>query len=186
VVKVFLDFGVDPNPRTGFHRESSTWYGNPLTAAAEHGHEEVVRLLADHGVDLEFSDIHMYSAYPYPGIPVIPDVIVEVEQPLCLATWKRHVPVVNFLLERGCNPHAEGQEHTAVSRAVFRDLDILKMFIEARPKLKLTNYDPNPLEAAVEGGNVAAAKFLLAAEPSRAIRQTRFRTVSTRCANPIS
>lgn len=158
VVKVLIDFGVDPNPQAGFNRETPLWYGNPLTAAAENGHEEVVRLLADHGVDLEFTDIYRH--------PIISHEEIKVEQPICLATMNKHMPVVKFLLEKGCNPHEYGsQGNTAVSHAASLDLDILKMFIEARPDLKLSEYDPNPLENAVERGNIAAAKFLLKEEP---------------------
>lgn len=158
VVKVFLEFGVDPNPRTGFN-EMSTWFGNPLTAAAENGHEEVVRVLADHGVDLEFTDIYRY--------PVIADEDIIVDQPIILATLKKHVPVVKLLLERGCNPHELGpQGDTAVSCAASLDFDLFRMFMKAKPDLKLTEYVPNPLQNAIEGGNTAAAEFLLKEEPA--------------------
>ncbi|KAJ5149469.1 hypothetical protein N7448_001047 [Penicillium atrosanguineum] len=157
VVKVFLEFGVDPNPRTGFN-EISTYFGNPLTAAAENGHEDVVRVLADHGVDLEFTDIYRY--------PVITDEDIIIEQPICLATMNKHVPIIKFLLERGCNPHELGpQGDSAVSCAATLDLDIFKMFVEAKPDLKLIDYDPNPVQNAIEGGNAAAAEFLLKEEP---------------------
>jgi ankyrin repeat protein len=157
VVKLFLEFGVDPNPQSGFNRETPAWYGNPLTAAAENGHEDVVRLLADHGVDLEFTDIYRH--------PIISEDI-QVEQPMCLATLNKHVPVIKLLLERGCNPHEYGSRgDSAVSHAASLDLDILKVFIEASPDLKLIEYDPNPLENAIEGGNIAVAEFLLKEEP---------------------
>jgi ankyrin repeat protein len=157
VVKVFLEFGVDPNPQSGFNSETSAWYGNPLTAAAENGHEDVVRLLADHGVDLEFADIYRH--------PII-SADTKIEQPICLATLNKHVPVIKLLLERGCNPHECGSlGNSAVSYAAAVDLDILKLFIEARPDLKLADYDPNPLENAIAVGNIAVAEFLLKEEP---------------------
>jgi FOG: Ankyrin repeat len=138
VVKMFLEFGIDPNPRTGFHEEKA-WFGNPLTVAAYNGHEEVVRVLADHGVDLEFTDIYRYPEIPYE------DIVVD--QPIYLATMNKHVPVIKLLLERGCNPHEPGpQGDSAVSCAAAQDIDIFKMFTEARPALKFTEYKPNPTQ----------------------------------------
>ncbi|KAJ6108044.1 hypothetical protein N7523_009367 [Penicillium sp. IBT 18751x] len=158
VVKVFLEFGVDPNPRTGFH-EMSTCFGNPLTAAAENGHEEVVRVLADHGVDLEFTDIYRYN--------VIADEDIIIGQPLFLATLNKHVPVVKLLLERGCNPHELGpQGDSAASCAASLDFDLFQMFMRAKSDLKLTEYVPNPLQSAIHSGNTAVAEFLLKEEPS--------------------
>lgn len=157
VVKMFLEFGIDPNPRTGFHEEKA-WFGNPLTVAAYNGHEEVVRVLADHGVDLEFTDIYRYPEIPYE------DIVVD--QPIYLATMNKHVPVIKLLLERGCNPHEPGpQGDSAVSCAAAQDIDIFKMFTEARPDLKFTEYKPNPLKSAIGGGNVATAKYLLKEAP---------------------
>jgi ankyrin repeat protein len=157
VVKMFLEYGIDPNPRTGFHEEKA-WFGNPLTAAAFNGHEEVVRVLADHGVDLEFTDIYRYPEIPYE------DIVVD--QPIYLATMNKHVPVIKLLLERGCNPHELGpQGESAVSCAAAQDFDIFEMFTEARPDLNFTDYKPDPLNSAIEGGNVAAAKYLLKEAP---------------------
>lgn len=118
VVRVFLEYGMDPNPPVGSFLLGK-FFGNPLTAAVEEGHESVVRLLIDHGVDLEFTRQE-----------------VRIKQPLSLATQKRHTSLVKLLLEHGCNPLTPDyvpngiHEESAWQIAAGCDLSILRMFID--------------------------------------------------------
>ncbi len=59
-MRLLLDTGEDPNRYNpvGCHSHST-----PLHQAAYHGHEDVVRLLADRGADLEARDI-LYDGRP--------------------------------------------------------------------------------------------------------------------------
>lgn len=61
-------------------------FRNPLTFAIENEHENVVYLLIEHGVDLEFS----------------PEII-NIDQPLIIAAQRRNLPIVRALLQKGCD-----------------------------------------------------------------------------------
>ncbi|KAJ5702511.1 ankyrin [Penicillium malachiteum] len=85
-VHTFLEYGVDPNPPTGFDIPRDV-ANNPLNDAAYHGHESVVKLLIDYGVPLEFC--------PENG---------TVWQPLYMAVINGHIGVAKLLLEQGVRP----------------------------------------------------------------------------------
>lgn len=152
VVRLFIEYGVDPNPPTGFHLQFGSRFGNPLTVAVKHGQESVVRLLIDHGVDLEY-DSH------------IPDA----QQPLSEAANYQQVTMAKLLLEQGCNPLTPNNSRDdidvdAFAWAAVTDLENLKLFIDAgvdphtagRPNLW-----PQALESALLAGDVARVTFLL-------------------------
>ncbi|KAJ5523621.1 hypothetical protein N7513_013165 [Penicillium frequentans] len=158
VVQAFLDYGVDPNPPTGFFGCEGS-YGNPLTAAVKGGHESVVGLLIDRGVDLEFGRLERANVY----------------QPLSIATQGHHVSLVKLLLDHGCNPHtpdflpSDWPENSAWRIAAGHDLDILQMFIEKGAGLIFapsSSLDPRNsyqwvLLDALRQDNLPLAKFLL-------------------------
>ncbi|KAJ5713672.1 ankyrin [Penicillium malachiteum] len=113
IVQDFLEYGIDPNPLTEFLGwMGRKMFGNPLTVAAEHGRVSVVRLLIEHGVQLEFDREEVD------------------DQPLSLATKGRHIEVVKVLLDHGCDPHTPGRRRTAWRTAAESDLNILKLFID--------------------------------------------------------
>lgn len=85
-VQVFIDHGIDPNPPTGFELRREH-FGNPLTEAVRHGSLSVVKLLIEHGVDLEFGNETAF-----------------VLQPLYQAVKQGHIEIVKLLLDQGVSP----------------------------------------------------------------------------------
>lgn len=86
-----------------------------MTFAIENGHENVVYLLIEHGVDLEFS----------------PEIII-IDQPLIIAAQRRNLPIVRALLQKGCDPYIqENCGWIALDYAASRGTDLLKFFTGA-------------------------------------------------------
>lgn len=167
VVRLFLDAGVDPNPTLGWHLKPTIeeWeedgeaeededeeeefvdhlflFGNPLTFAIENGHEEVVYLLIEHGVNLEFA----------------PEVI-HIDQPLKIAARKRNLPIVRALLQKGCDPYIQQGPNDlgALDYASARGTDLLQIFISAGVDFKGTE---SPFLTAAHTGNVAGIRYLI-------------------------
>jgi ankyrin repeat protein len=168
VVRVFLDAGVDANPPLGWHLKLKIddregygvpeeaveedeevlipdpllQFGNPLTFAIQNGHEDVVHLLIEHGVDLEFS----------------PE-IGNIQQPLKIAAEQGNLPIVRALFQKGCDPYI--QENTglnALDYAISQGNDLLQMFISAGVDFRIPG---SPLSVAVDAGNAAGVRYLL-------------------------
>ncbi|KAJ5716433.1 ankyrin [Penicillium malachiteum] len=119
-VRTFLEYGVDPNPPTGFDIPRGV-ANNPLNEAAYHGHESVVKLLIDHGVPLEFG--------PENG---------TVWQPLYMAVINGHIGVAKLLLDQGVSPltpnYKRGEEvprsNALLASGSFKMLQVLLEKIE--------------------------------------------------------
>ncbi|PWY75952.1 ankyrin [Aspergillus eucalypticola CBS 122712] len=114
LVRMFIELGVDPNARKS--RDDFCYENTPLLSAISDGHEEVVRVLIEHGAELEYTA--EYKSY---------------EQPLSEATSRGHYGIVKLLLEHGCNPRTPNflnySDRSAFEIAGGRNLPILRMFV---------------------------------------------------------
>ncbi|PWY90590.1 ankyrin [Aspergillus sclerotioniger CBS 115572] len=148
---MLLDYGVDPNPLLG---DSTAWqFANPLGAAVTHGHEAIVRLLIDHGAQLEF-----------------PRQIINIFQPLSTAAFYRQTAMVKLLLEHGCNPltrdyqsQEEMVEGCAWTTASPKSLETLQLFIDhgVRPDFSDPDFTYHQsIRIALWDDDIALVKFL--------------------------
>ncbi|KAJ5355429.1 uncharacterized protein N7496_012641 [Penicillium cataractarum] len=120
--------------------------GNPLTFAIANGHDEIVHLLINRGVEVEY--------------PADTD---EFTQPLAVAAQKGNLPLIQFLLEKGCSPYiCDDRNRSAFAyAAAHHGTELLQAFIDAGadPRINETTY--TVLYAAVEGGNTAGFEYLI-------------------------
>jgi ankyrin repeat protein len=158
-----LEAGVEVDP---FDSMTCT----PLERAAEGGHESVVRLLLEHGADVDskrpcqnHTPLSGATAEEYMMQEGIADYLMQ-QTPLCAAADKGHEAIVQLLLEkgaeidwkdrRGCTPLTISavRGHVAVVKL------LLKHGAEADPRDFIGR---TPLSFAAERGNNTLVKILL-------------------------
>ncbi|KAJ5741112.1 hypothetical protein N7493_000984 [Penicillium malachiteum] len=90
----------------------------PLTFAASNGHERVVRILLEHGADIERRNHSSSSQFRY--FSKLPD-----QTPLAWAAGNGHATVVRILLEARANVNGKGSEGsmTPLATAAVRGYD---------------------------------------------------------------
>ncbi|PYH71190.1 ankyrin repeat domain-containing protein [Aspergillus vadensis CBS 113365] len=150
LVRMFIELGVDPNAKKVRHNLS---YDNtPLLSAISNGHEEVVRVLIEHGTELEYTAEHQSYV-----------------QPLSHATSRGHYGIVKLLLEHGCNPRTPNfqkyWDRSAFEIAGGNNLPILRMFVGpdipqdyfSAPE----NHSGNMVIEALKRNDMPLVKFLL-------------------------
>ncbi|KAL0253214.1 hypothetical protein SLS55_010186 [Diplodia seriata] len=101
-VQELLQNGADVNGRAGY-------YGTALHVASDHGFENIVQLLLDHG-----ADVNSEGYFPSPYIRTHRE---EGVTPLYIASCKGYENVVNILVDKGANVNAEGGHHGSALRA---------------------------------------------------------------------
>lgn len=131
----------------------------PMALACIYGHEDVVRLLLDYGVDpnpvsgwANFNEDHDYAETDAWGYPLL------------MAAHRGHESIVKLLLARGAapdNPTEDGD--TPLHRAVVNGhLSIVKMLVTAGADINFCkSYGSTPLGAAVLKGNIDVVRFLI-------------------------
>lgn len=117
-----------------------------MCAAVARGHIEIVAYLLDQGVDVNIPT------------PVHVDLMMT---PLCVARWKKHYGLSDFLIQKGAI-------YDIFSAAYLGDLDGVSTFVSAKPAL-VHVHDPacdllpiTPLHHAVYGSNIPIVEYLLA------------------------
>ncbi|PYH33998.1 ankyrin repeat domain-containing protein [Aspergillus neoniger CBS 115656] len=150
LVRMFIELGVDPNARKA--RNDFCYENTPLLSAISDGHEEVVRVLIEHGAELEYTAEHR-----------------SYEQPLSEATSRGHYGIVKLLLEHGCNPRTPNflkySDRSAFEIAGGRNLPILRMFVGSDiPQDYFSapeNHSGNMVIEAMRRNDMPLVKFLL-------------------------
>lgn len=141
-----------------------------LQAASQNGHLEVIKVMLEHGADIELEDkdgdraVHHASFGDEPGvIELLASLSVDLnarnkrrQTPLHIAVNKGHIGVVKTLLDHGCHPSLQDSEgdtplHDAISKK--RD-DILSILLDHSADVTLTNNNGfNGLHHAALRGN---------------------------------
>ncbi|KAN0086322.1 hypothetical protein V8E54_000010 [Elaphomyces granulatus] len=117
-----------------------------LLSAAEKGHEEVVELLFETGVDLESKDSRFSQT------------------PLSWAAMKGHEAVAKLLLEKGVDLESEDRDyHTPLSWAAVKGHEaVVKLLLEKGADLESKSLNgQTPLSWATANGHEAVVKLLL-------------------------
>ena len=128
-VERFIRAGVDVNKKM--------WGGDiPLQWAAREGQKELVKLLLEHGANIEVRDKYSRSAIHYAAyngnneivkllldhgenIDVKVDSAIQFETPIYFAALQGHIDTVEFLLSAGADPYISGG---GVVLALCRDI----------------------------------------------------------------
>lgn len=120
--------------------------GNPLTFAIDNGHDEIVHLLINRGVEVEY--------------PADTD---DFTQPLALAAQKGNLPLIQLLLEKGCSPYIcyDRNRSAFAYAAAHHGTKVLQAFIDAGADPKINETPYTVLFAAVEGGNTVGFQYLI-------------------------
>ncbi|RAH59277.1 ankyrin [Aspergillus piperis CBS 112811] len=165
LVRMFIELGVDPNARKA--RNNFTYDNTPLLSAISNGHEEVVRVLIEHGTELEYTAEH--KSYV---------------QPLSEATSRGHYGIVKLLLEHGCNPRTPNflsyRDRSAFEVAGGMNLPILRLFVGSDiPQDYFSapeNHSRDMVIEALERDDMPLVKFLLdhGAEFNTAYRLSKY------------
>ncbi|GAQ45601.1 ankyrin repeat domain-containing protein [Aspergillus tubingensis] len=150
LVRMFIELGVDPNAKKV--RNNLSYDNTPLLSAISNGHEEVVRVLIEHGTDLEYIEEHQSYV-----------------QPLSEATSRGHYGIVKLLLEHGCNPRTPNflkyWDRSAFEIAGGRNLPILRMFVGSDISQDYfsapENHSRHMVIEALERNDMPLVKFLL-------------------------
>jgi ankyrin repeat protein len=119
----------------------------PLHVAAEHDQAAVVRLLVDHGIDVDVQDD-------------------KGQTPLFYAAFGQCADVVSSLLAKGADPrHRAGGNGTALHAAAHvGDAQIVRLLLRSGADANATdNWGKGPLSYAMENGRNEAADVLLSA-----------------------
>lgn len=153
----------------------------PLHTVAENNFAPFVKVLLEHGADIEMK--HMkYGTTPLhtailswkPGIETIEILLAHganinarddtLRTPLFFAIRKDKTERLKFLLKNGADPNAQANDgetplHSAMTEG---DLSIIELLINAGAKIKIKdNWGSTPLHRAVYYGKADAVKFLI-------------------------
>lgn len=129
------------------------YYGRkPITLAAADGHDALVRLFLEQGVNLDPDPDDLEEYYPPP-------------HPLGLAAMNGHESVVKLLLAHGATADdaVMGRDQTPLSVAAEEGhLDIVKLFAQAKCDMQSRDcFGWTPLAHAASNGHVDVVRFLL-------------------------
>jgi hypothetical protein len=133
-VKALLAKGADVNARTRYGATA-------LSFACDRGSLEVVKILIEHGADVNVTDT-FYKATP-----------------LVWAISRNHAEIVTLLLDKG----AKDQQTALMMAAGQGNADLAKV-IAARPGFTTEQFK-NALQTAVKNGNLDVAPIIIAALP---------------------
>jgi len=126
------------------HNADGGW--TPLHLAAHYGNLDIVRILLDHGADIEAVSNNAIA-----------------NTPISAAAWGNHLHIVEYLLERGAKVDAQnGWGSTALRRAIDADrLPLAELLLKhgADPNL-LDNAGVTPIQAATNAKNEQAVELL--------------------------
>lgn len=124
---------------------------NPFTTvtsaahlAAEKGHLDVIKILEEHGVD-------MNNHYLIRGMPIH------------LAAEHGHKDIVEFLIEHGVNPgiKADGEKTPLHCAARGGQLEVMKFLLDLGVDIESQSTNGTPLHCATADNHVKAVKLLL-------------------------
>jgi ankyrin repeat protein len=134
--------------RNGYDADVKDSYGRtPLSWAAGNGHEAVVKLLLEKGVELETKDKSNYG-----------------QTPLSWAAGNGHEAAVKLLLEKGAELETKSNDgQTPLSYAAWNGHEaVVKLLLEKGAELETeSNYGWTPLLWATGSGHEAVVKLLL-------------------------
>ncbi|GAQ12244.1 hypothetical protein ALT_9565 [Aspergillus lentulus] len=150
-------------------KKTKQWHRKPLVAALKRGHQAVMRLLLDEGVDpdeilfegsrMETTALYMAAANGYDAIVKLlieKGASVNLKKapghPLVIAASNNRKTVVRLLLEKGADPNAvRGYKETALHIAVMRgNSDIVSMLLNKGAHTELGDDCRNtPLHTAI-------------------------------------
>ncbi|KAJ7059432.1 hypothetical protein C8F01DRAFT_1370371 [Mycena amicta] len=140
-------------PRGKHFRINIGDYGNALQAASDGGHLDVVRLLLEHGADVNMQGGHYGNA-------------------LQAASHSGHLDVVRLLLEHGADVNMQGGHYGNALQAASHSghLDVVRLLLEHGADVNaqgghygnaLRRHYGNALQAASAGGHLDVVRLLL-------------------------
>ena len=110
MIQLLLEKGANAN--------TSTHFNTPLHSAAEQGRKAVVRLLIQHGADINARTLS------------------NDKTALIVASQKRHTKTVELLLEHGADPNVECEEGTAlIIASSYGHLPIMQLLLDRGARL---------------------------------------------------
>lgn len=116
----------------------------PLSIAAKHGHLECIKILLQHGADVNDTDAEMDAA-------------------ITLAAAGGHTECVRFLLQNGADVNHHSVNGTPLIRAVFSgNIECVKMLLDAGAEANhAVSYGLTALKAAVSEGDIPCTELLI-------------------------
>ena len=117
----------------------------PIHAAARKGHVDVLRLLLEHGADVDSQTVHKQT-------------------PLHWAAWAAEVDVGQYLLDCGADINAQNKFHETPLYLAARDgrVGFTRMLLERGARIDVPHgQGKTPLHYAVEWGRIQTARLLL-------------------------
>ena len=100
--------------------------GDPLVCAMEYGGDKMVRLLIDHGADVNTKGVD--CVHSEPGIT---DSQKWGSTPLCVAADKGKCQIIEMLLHKGADPHIRSRYGTPLEIARSRGYQGIVHMLEA-------------------------------------------------------
>ena len=198
LAKYFLEKGVDPNPLGAldaavrinrkdlvnlllkYHAAPNVYYDCcvPLVTATFWGYKNIVKILLDHGADVNIKDRSGWSPLPQAiarkhfDIAKIliergADINIQDQDnntPLILATMEGNIKIVNLLLKKGANTDIKNtQMNTALHYASINgNIEIVQKLLSYNASVDVRNTDGNtPLGLASSYGHHVIVRLLL-------------------------
>lgn len=145
------------------------WHREPLVSALREGHEAMMRLLLDEGVDPDetlfegsYFETTALNIAVYNGHDAIVELLIEKGanvnlntsrgQPLVIAATNNRTTVVRLLLKKGADPNARDRSNATALLIAVRNgnTDIVRMLLNKGAHTKLSDYSGNtPLQIAI-------------------------------------
>lgn len=174
-VKMLLDSGANVNVKEHSHEGGfGGWGWYPLHLALRNEDRDMIRLLIDHGADVNavrtdgWTPLYTAAYHGQPDMIALliskgANVRVGNSEPLRIALSQNKLEAAKVMLEHGADVNGrDGAGRTALELASGDDISAVKLLIEKNAKVNLAdNEGKTPLFEAAYAGRVDIAKLLI-------------------------